>query len=291
MDTILSKEIMKKENLYKDNVLEGPRCEDIKQEVEDIDINDDMESYSTVSNQGSDYGDEISPLPSLTPAPNKEEKTPKNIQSNNLSTIVPGMTNFAIPIQTQQVTSPQNPGIPRTNGMPSLPFPLLIVQQKPQINNNDKKTPTKMPNIGTIQAVPQQNNLSGEIGTLLKEILDIQKENLSIEKERLGLEKERLEYHKSVGDQLLTLVPIFGSLLQKIAYPSGESINSETPSQKNGKKRKSSNEDISRESKILRTVLEKNIKKYMLEDDYLEESGKDDSGIGITKDDGHKKKK
>lgn len=50
MDTILSKDNIKKESLYKDNILEGPRCEEIKQEIEDIDITDDMESYSTTSN-------------------------------------------------------------------------------------------------------------------------------------------------------------------------------------------------------------------------------------------------
>jgi hypothetical protein len=52
MDNILSKQNQKKENLYKDNVFEGPRCEDIKQEIDDIDINDDMESYTTNSMAG-----------------------------------------------------------------------------------------------------------------------------------------------------------------------------------------------------------------------------------------------
>lgn len=45
MDAILSKEGQKR-NRIDENILEGPRCEDIKQEV-DIDINDDMESWAT----------------------------------------------------------------------------------------------------------------------------------------------------------------------------------------------------------------------------------------------------
>lgn len=47
MDAILSKQGLKKEK-PEEIMLEGPRCEDIKQEV-DIDINDDMESWATNS--------------------------------------------------------------------------------------------------------------------------------------------------------------------------------------------------------------------------------------------------
>lgn len=46
MDAILSKEGQKRMDHLQEGVLEGPRCEDIKQEV-DIDINDDMESWAT----------------------------------------------------------------------------------------------------------------------------------------------------------------------------------------------------------------------------------------------------
>ena len=55
MDRILSKQHQKKD-IYKDNVFEGPRCEDIKQEIDDIDINDDMESYTTNSMGGYTVG-------------------------------------------------------------------------------------------------------------------------------------------------------------------------------------------------------------------------------------------
>lgn len=52
MDEILTRK-NKPQNLYRDNILEGPRCEDIKQEIiDDIDINDDMESFTTNSING-----------------------------------------------------------------------------------------------------------------------------------------------------------------------------------------------------------------------------------------------
>lgn len=49
MDAILSKETSRKlENSHiDDTLLEGPKCEDIKQEIEEIDIHDDMESMAT----------------------------------------------------------------------------------------------------------------------------------------------------------------------------------------------------------------------------------------------------
>ncbi|KAK9883472.1 hypothetical protein WA026_001648 [Henosepilachna vigintioctopunctata] len=292
MDSILSKETTKKENLYKDNVLEGPRCEDIKQEIEDIEINDDMESFTTTSNPGSEYGDETNPLPSLTPAPQPEEKVTTN---KVLPAILPNLANFAIPIQSQPVLPQQNGISVRPNGMPSLPFPLIIVQQKPQTNNNDKNTsakPSNVADIHTLQQIQQQQqgiNFS-DMSTLLKDLLSVQKESLSIERERLELEKERLDYHRNVGNQLLTLIPIVGSLLQKIAHSNDEISNSDSSPPKNGKKRKHVNDDILRESKILRTVLEKNIKKYMLGDDYQEDSDKDDSGIGSNEELSKKKK-
>lgn len=53
MDEILSKKHQQASNLYKENILEGPRCEDIKQEIiDDIDINDDMEWFTTNSLNG-----------------------------------------------------------------------------------------------------------------------------------------------------------------------------------------------------------------------------------------------
>ncbi|XP_044758935.1 uncharacterized protein LOC123316780 [Coccinella septempunctata] len=297
MDSILSKESIKKENLYKDNVLEGPRCEDIKQEIEDIEINDDMESYTTTSNHESEYGsEETTNLPSLTPAPHKNEKNTSKKSNKEYPTIMPSLTNFAIPLQTQQVTSPHSAANNnnRPNGVPSLPFPLFIVQQKPQVTNgetNSSKTNlATMQSLQQLQAQPQNCGSTGEINVLLKDLVDIQRENLSVEKRRLELERERLDYHKNVGSQLLTLIPVFGSLLQNLIL-TNEATSSESSPQKNSKRKKSVNDEILRESKILRTVLEKNIKRYMLEEDYQEESDQDESTLAINEKESPKKKK
>lgn len=50
MDAILSKQAHRKDPLA-DNILEGPKCEDIKQEI-DIDFNDDMDSWATNDSVG-----------------------------------------------------------------------------------------------------------------------------------------------------------------------------------------------------------------------------------------------
>lgn len=49
MDAILCKENLRKSQAVNqdESFLEGPKCEDIKQEIEDIDIHDDMESMAT----------------------------------------------------------------------------------------------------------------------------------------------------------------------------------------------------------------------------------------------------
>lgn len=49
MDAILSKEYPRKPETGEDNPLEGPKVEDIKQEIEDIEIHDDVESWATKS--------------------------------------------------------------------------------------------------------------------------------------------------------------------------------------------------------------------------------------------------
>lgn len=131
-------------------------------------------------------------------------------------------------------------------------------------------------------------NSIADIGSLLKDLVEIQRENLSVEKQRLELEKERSEYHRTVGNQLLTLVPIFGNMLQKFIC-TNDATSSEQP--KNMKKKKLVSEDILRESKILRTVLEKNIKKYMLEEDYQEESDQEESVLEINEKEAPPKKK
>lgn len=110
-----------------------------------------------------------------------------------------------------------------------------------------------------------------DVSSILKTLLEVQKENLEIEKQRLELEKQKLEFERLVGTQLLTLLPMFGGLLQRLAFPNhieGHSSDTESPLKKNGRKRPSADSglDILKDSKILRNVLEQGIKKYMLGD-------------------------
>lgn len=127
------------------------------------------------------------------------------------------------------------------------------------------------------------------MNNILKELLEVQKENLDVEKQKLEVEKQRLEFDRLVGSQLLTLVPMIGGLFQRIAFPSSQDIlnlssNSNGTDTKNGKKRQSTSDlDILKDSKILRTVLEQGIKKYMMGEDNEVDGEKttdnEDSGI------------
>lgn len=123
-----------------------------------------------------------------------------------------------------------------------------------------------------------------DLHNLLRELVQVQRENLEIEKQRLDIEKQRLEFSRLVGSQLLTLVPMVGTLVQRLSFTTGQTIldlagNSHGECEgKNGKKRKATSElDILKDSKILRTVLEQGIKKYMMSDD--EEKNEEDNGI------------
>lgn len=127
-----------------------------------------------------------------------------------------------------------------------------------------------------------------ELHTLIRDLIDVQKENLEVEKQRLDIEKQRLEFSRVVGSQLLTLVPMMGTLLQRLSFPASQAIldlaansNGENGEVKNGKKRQASNDlDILKDSKILRTVLEQGIRKYMMgEDDEKNADNEEDSGI------------
>lgn len=117
-------------------------------------------------------------------------------------------------------------------------------------------------------------------------MVEVQKENLEIEKQRLDIEKQRLEFSRLVGSQLVTLVPMVGSLVQRLSFNTGQTFldlaansTGENGEGRNGKKRKAPSDlDILKNSKILRTVLEQGIKKYMMGDDN-DEKNEEDSGI------------
>ncbi|KAG5872650.1 hypothetical protein JTB14_029693 [Gonioctena quinquepunctata] len=293
MDEILSKRNgTRPQDLYKDNIFEGPRCEDIKQEIidDEIDINDDMESYTTNSLNGygkmtekvlsrklclyfksdAEFEDESHRVPPPTPQIteiNKEDTEPIKIAPKPaaLQPKVVSPNNLQIPVQTSL----------RTNGAgtPSLPFPLLILNGLPQSQN----AALKKEGSGGGNTLGQE-----DVSTLLKNILQVQKENLEVEKQRLEVDKQTLEFHRLVGTQLLTLLPMFGGLMRRLAFPDNnndEEKHSEIEEtlKKNARKRpcSDSGEDIMKDSKILRNVLEDGIKKYMLGEIVEEPSGKD----------------
>ncbi|EFA08508.2 myb/SANT-like DNA-binding domain-containing protein 4 isoform X1 [Tribolium castaneum] len=255
MDRILSKQNQKKESLYKDNVFEGPRCEDIKQEIDDIDINDDMESYTTNSMGGSEYEEEQVQLPPLTPAPSKDGKKPdnKSVPNRNLPKILPNLT---IPLQNQQ-NGAQN----KQTSIPSIPFPLLILNGV-QPNANPDKKDAKSP--GGIKN-------DSDVNQVLKELLEVQKENLDIERQRLELEKQRLEFERFVGSQLLAMGPFIGNLFHRFAFPTEDMTENE---KNNSRKRQSSCDiDLLKDSKILKTLLSEGLKKYIVSEDENDDSG------------------
>ncbi|XP_018323571.1 uncharacterized protein LOC108735856 isoform X2 [Agrilus planipennis] len=278
MDAILSKQGQRR---TEENALEGPRCEDIKQEIE-IDINDDMESWATNDSiHGSETNEEPPPaMPSLQPAPLSKLLKPKQLETNKstvqtkaISTIIPNVT---IPTQNFQLGS--NTVKPPTGAVPSYPLPLLILNGL-QTGQADKNKLASQAAAGANNAAINKENHQ-ELCNVLKDLLDTQRQSLDVEKQRLELEKQKVEFDRAVGSQLLTLVPIVGAILQRLAFASNqdllnaaEEINCSSIF-KNGRKRAAGggNLDILKDSKILRTVLEQGIKKYMMDDDETEEN-------------------
>lgn len=199
--------------------------------------------------------------PALTPAPSNNDirpKDPKTYQSKPLPKILP---NIPQPIQSQNTPTPN---VTKQGTMPTIPFPLLILNGlQANANSGEKKDSGKSP-----------SGFGGDsdINHILRELLDVQKENLDIEKQRLDLERQRLDFERFVGSQLLAMGPVLGGLFQRFAYPH------EAPSdeEKNGKKRQSPSEfEILKDTKILKTLLSEGIKNYMMGED----SENDDSGI------------
>lgn len=115
------------------------------------------------------------------------------------------------------------------------------------------------------------------------------REMLNVQKQQLELEKQKFEFDRLVGTQLMTLVPMVGGLLQRLVYPTMTPHNL-TPSESSTNENNeadSKSYDILKDSKILRTVLESGIKKYMMSDETRDsnkdnDSDNDDSGITDT---------
>lgn len=62
-------------------------------------------------------------------------------------------------------------------------------------------------------------------GNALHQLIDIQKQLLDVDKQRLEVEKQRLEFDRVVGSQLMTLVPMMGSLIQRLVFPQTDAMN------------------------------------------------------------------
>lgn len=97
-----------------------------------------------------------------------------------------------------------------------------------------------------------------------------------MERQRLEVEKQRLEFDRLVGTQLVTLIPMVGGILQRLESSASMRNFSGCPQAKRRRKRphsstKSNLDDIIKESKILRTVLEQGIKKCILDGDAADE--------------------
>lgn len=131
------------------------------------------------------------------------------------------------------------------------------------------------------------------MNNVLREMVQLQRQQLELEKQRFEVEKQRLEFDRVVGSQLMTLVPMVGGLLQRLVYPTVAGANL-TPSEssitenneadpKTDGDKTDTDYDILKDSKILRTVLERGIKKYMMSeetrDSHKDDSDNEDSGL------------
>lgn len=139
-------------------------------------------------------------------------------------------------------------------------------------------------------------SLVTDLGNILREMVQIQKQQLELEKQRIEMEKQRMEFDRVVGSQLMTLVPMVGGLLQRLVYPqvaeqthlvssemSVPENNEADPKTDNDKPE--TDYDILKDSKILRTVLERGIKKYMMSDETRDSTDKPDNDEESENDD------
>lgn len=93
------------------------------------------------------------------------------------------------------------------------------------------------------------------------------------------MEKQRLEFERLVGTQLITLIPMIGSLLQHLTTKNEDS--SDEPPSKRCRKRSNFDQlDMFKDNKMLQNTLEQVIKQYMLQNEKDEETTEnEDSGI------------
>nr|CAI5824237.1 unnamed protein product [Callosobruchus analis] len=312
MDEILSRKQSMRHDIYKDNVFDGPRCEDIKVEImEDIDCNDNSLQAGSSTNHDSEadgeFEDEAAhPLPLLTPKPPPSDPTiapkpsskpaistqPKSKSIDSLPRIMPKPVSE---LQAPRVTTtaptnnvsakvqiPIQTGIRPSNGSgATIPFPLLILNGLP--GQNQQHQP-QMPKKDTVPTMPSAESSRGpEYSSLLQSLLNVQTEQLHIQNQRLKLEKQQLKLNQLLTTQLLVLLPTLKNLLHRLVAREEQQGEGD---EKSNKKRKLDNgedeDDSLADCKVLKTMLEEGIKKYMLES--IDDTDDDDDDSGIHKD-------
>ncbi|XP_060522086.1 uncharacterized protein LOC132699416 isoform X2 [Cylas formicarius] len=267
MDEILSKKnVRRHELLYKEQLF-GDGEVTIKQEIDDVEFNDELESYTSNSNASDDEFDECQREP-LTPTPlvvleegDQEKMKPVKIAPKPIAAPPPAVAFPNIQLQSAQgggggAAVAQKSG----NAAPTIPFPLLILNGVPHGTGPNQNGSAG----GPAKAVPISagSPFNNETARVLRDLLEVQKENLELERERLEVEKQKLEFERVVGSQLLTLIPMFGAILQRMPFAPDKA--DEQP-KKNGLKHSDALE-VFKDSKILKELLENGLRKYLDEE-------------------------
>ncbi|CAG9763215.1 unnamed protein product [Ceutorhynchus assimilis] len=255
-DILSRKNALRQSLVYNHNLLSDVANGNIKEEIDDIELmNDDGDDYDSNSNgYYSSSDDEFEEPSSLMPStitpmiiedddnkvvahPIKIAPKPvvttsaqpltmprihiaKNLLATPATKLVPTSATKLVPTPaTKLVPTPtpklQTATISSTNkgNMPSFPFLIL--------NNGQNGQKTVISNGNGLNV--NNNNNNAEVCNLLKELLMVQKENLGlgkksleIEQQRLEVERQKLEFERTLGSQLLNMVPGLVDIFQKV---------------------------------------------------------------------------
>lgn len=282
------------------------KCEDIKQEIDmDLDDNDSWATRDSMGSDYEEEQSPTPPPLRPAPAPRITVATNLKEPARDLTPIKPKpiqpmpavMQNFTMPQAISQTV--QNSQISQSNAVRAVPtvngqntIPLLILNGLHQAQDGMRNA--SWANNSTTYAAASNN--ANNVSTLLRDLLELQRESLTVQREKLEVAKQRLEYDRIVGTQLITLLPMMGNIINRLSYGqsgamgvpppqnqeedliSGSEYDSDdsletkpTPDKANTAiKRKSSpsegEEDVLKDSKILKSMLEEGIKKYMMVD-------------------------
>ncbi|KAF7286122.1 hypothetical protein GWI33_007767 [Rhynchophorus ferrugineus] len=300
MDEILSrKNAIRQSLVYNHNLLSEVNSETtVKQEIEDIDINDDVESYTSNSNGSDDEFEETPAMPAtVTPLIIEEDEKVGPIKIAPKPSVPATSSSSTTPITYPRIQIAQNlmntPSVSVSKGTPvsvnkstnsTIPFPLLILNGVPNgVQSVSNGTPGLVQKTVTVSSSHQNlSAINSDTAKILKDILEVQRENLEIEKERLEIEKQKLNYERTIGSQFLNIAPIFNDILQKFRPEPEESIAHEIEEEdtknfeghpnyqkieQNGRNKRPTDDLIVnlRNSKIFKDAILGSIKKHMQE--------------------------